>query len=42
MSGGDLAVIKVEAKNLVPIETAPIESVQVGQWVLAVGNPARL
>ena len=38
-SRSDLAVIKVEAKDLVAIETAPIESVQVGQWVLAVGNP---
>ena len=35
----DLAVLKVDAKNLVPIETASMDSVQVGQWVLAVGNP---
>ena len=35
----DLAVLKITAKNLVPIETAPIDSLQVGQWVLAVGNP---
>ncbi len=35
----DLAVLKVDAKNLVPVETASMDSVQVGQWVLAVGNP---
>ncbi len=35
----DLAVLKVEAKGLVPIETAASNSVEVGQWVLAVGNP---
>ncbi len=35
----DLAVLKVQAKNLTPIEMAPITSVEVGQWVLAVGNP---
>ena len=35
----DLAVLKIEAKNLTPIETAADASVEVGQWVLAVGNP---
>ncbi|RYG71040.1 trypsin-like serine protease, partial [bacterium] len=35
----DLAVIKIDAKDLVPIELASNDSVQVGQWVLAVGNP---
>ena len=35
----DLAVLKVEGKGLTPIELAPEGSVQVGQWVLAVGNP---
>lgn len=35
----DLAVIKIDAKDLVPIELASSDSVQVGQWVLAVGNP---
>jgi serine protease Do len=36
----DLAVIKIEgAKNLSPIQVGDSESVQVGEWVLAVGNP---
>ena len=35
----DLAVIKIEAKDLQPIELAASDAVRVGQWVLAVGNP---
>lgn len=35
----DLAVIKVEANDLQPIEIADSKDVQVGQWVIAVGNP---
>jgi S1-C subfamily serine protease len=36
----DLAVIKViGAKNLVPVKIGDSEKVQVGEWVLAVGNP---
>lgn len=35
----DLAVIKVTADNLVPIEMASRSEVEVGQWVMAVGNP---
>lgn len=36
----DLAVIKIEgAKNLVPIKMGDSESVKVGEWVLAIGNP---
>ena len=35
----DLAVIKIEAKDLVPIELSNSANVKVGQWVLAVGNP---
>lgn len=36
----DLAVLKVEgAKNLVPIKIGDSEKVNVGEWVLAVGNP---
>lgn len=35
----DLAVLKVSANGLVPIEMADRSSVEVGQWVMAVGNP---
>lgn len=35
----DLAVIRVDAKNLVPIEVGTSKTLEVGQWVLAVGNP---
>jgi len=36
----DLAVIKlIGAKNLVPVKIGDSEKVQVGEWVLAVGNP---
>lgn len=35
----DLAVIRVTAQNLTPIEVGKSADVQVGQWVLAVGNP---
>jgi serine protease Do len=35
----DLAVIRVEAKNLTPIEMGESGSAEVGEWVLAVGNP---
>lgn len=35
----DLAVIKVTATDLQPIELADSKDVQVGQWVVAVGNP---
>jgi len=36
----DLALIKVEgAKNLTPIRIGDSEKVNVGEWVLAVGNP---
>lgn len=34
----DLAVIKVEAQNLVPATFGDSESIQIGDWVLAVGN----
>jgi serine protease Do len=35
----DLAVLKVEDANLVPVELATRESIEVGEWVIAVGNP---
>jgi S1-C subfamily serine protease len=35
----DLAVLKIEAKNLTPIELGTSKDVEVGQWVLAIGNP---
>ena len=38
----DLAVIKIEAINLQPLTFANSDNVEVGQWVLAVGNPFNL
>ena len=38
----DLAVIKVDANDLPAIEVANSSEVQVGEWVLAVGNPFNL
>ncbi|MBC8065777.1 MAG: trypsin-like peptidase domain-containing protein [Chlorobia bacterium] len=35
----DLAVIKIEAPDLTPIELGDSSQVEVGQWVLAIGNP---
>lgn len=35
----DLALIKVDAKGLTPIVFGDSESVKIGEWVLAVGNP---
>lgn len=35
----DLALIKVDAKNLTPITFGDSETVNIGEWVLAVGNP---
>jgi S1-C subfamily serine protease len=35
----DLAVLKIDAPNLQPIEVGQSKDVEVGQWVLAVGNP---
>lgn len=35
----DVAVIKVEAKNLPVLKMGDSENIQVGQWVLAVGSP---
>lgn len=38
----DLAVLKIEAKDLQYLTFANSDEVQVGQWVLAVGNPFNL
>jgi Do/DeqQ family serine protease len=38
----DLAVLKIDAKNLPIIKLADSRKVQVGEWVLAVGNPFNL
>lgn len=38
----DLAVIKVEGKGLTAAAVANSDQVQVGEWVLAVGNPLQL
>ena len=38
----DLAVIKIEAKNLTPAELGDSDSVKVGEFAMAVGNPLGL
>ena len=38
----DLAVIKIDAKNLTPAYLGNSDDVKVGQWVLAIGNPLGL
>ena len=38
----DLALIKIDAKNLPAIAIANSDDVKVGEWVLAVGNPLGL
>ena len=38
----DLALLKIEANGLKPLVFANSDNVQVGQWVLAVGNPFNL
>lgn len=38
----DLAVIKIDAKNLTPIELADSDKLEVGEWVVALGSPLGL
>lgn len=38
----DLAVLKIEAQRLVPVSFGNSDSIRVGEWVLAVGNPFNL
>ncbi|HAR20819.1 MAG TPA: serine protease, partial [Cytophagales bacterium] len=38
----DIAVLKIEAENLPAIRIGSSKEVQVGEWVLAVGNPFNL
>ncbi len=35
----DIAVLKVDAQNLQPIDLGSSTSIEVGEWVMAVGNP---
>ncbi|MDR3690933.1 MAG: trypsin-like peptidase domain-containing protein [Fimbriimonas sp.] len=35
----DLAVLKIEAQDLQPIEVGDSNKLEIGQWVVAVGNP---
>ncbi|MBI1228353.1 MAG: PDZ domain-containing protein [Bacteroidetes bacterium] len=39
---GDLAVIKIDAKNLPTMRLANSDEAKIGEWVLAVGNPLEL
>lgn len=35
----DLAVLKIEATNLVPAELSDSAKLEIGEWVIAIGNP---
>lgn len=37
--GTDLAVLKIDAENLVEAELGDSDDVKVGEWVMAIGNP---
>ncbi|MCS7297650.1 MAG: trypsin-like peptidase domain-containing protein [Bacteroidia bacterium] len=41
-AGVDIALLKVKATNLSPLLPANSDSVQIGEWVLAIGNPYNL
>ena len=38
----DLAMLKIETENLTPIQFANSDDLEIGEWVLAVGNPFNL
>lgn len=38
----DLALLKVDAKDLIPLEFGNSDELKLGEWVLAVGNPYNL
>jgi putative serine protease PepD len=38
-TSSDLAVLKVDAKGLIPVEIADSSEVTVGEWVMALGSP---
>jgi len=38
----DIAVVKIDAKNLSYLELADSDALEVGEWVLAIGNPLGL
>jgi serine protease Do len=38
----DLAVLKIDAQRLIPVKMGNSDSMRVGEWVLAVGNPFNL
>ncbi len=38
----DIAVLKIEASDLLPVAFGNSDDIQVGEWVLAVGNPFNL
>lgn len=35
----DVAVVKIEAENLKPVQIGKVEHLKVGQWVVAIGSP---
>lgn len=35
----DVAVVKIEAENLQPVQIGKVEQLKVGQWVVAIGSP---